>query len=781
MEILRCCPRCANVHAPENFVTIKKELMAVQTVSHYEILEQLGQGGMGVVYKARDLVLQRVVALKVLPQHALADPDLIIRFAQEARAASALTHANIMTLYEIGEDAAGAPYIAMELIEGTSLGETIAGTPLELPMLLDTAAQLADALDHAHTRGIIHRDIKPANIMLSADGQVKVLDFGLAKMNPALRHVSFDNGPTEVFTDPSLVMGTVQYMSPEQALGREIDQRSDIFSFGIVLYEMCTGRAPFKGISPTETIDRIVHEDPQPIARLNHDIPGDLTRIVRKCLEKDKNFRYQSARDILVDLQSLKRGSGATGRFAIGDRRWSIDAIAVLPFVNGSTDPDTEYLSDGLAESIIRDLSGIPNLKVKSFSSVMRYKGQPQDAEIVGRDLGVQAVLTGRVMDRAGSLMLSVELVAANDNTQLWGHRYRRKMQGIFELEEEIAREVSEQLRITLTGKGEQPIPRRQTASVEAYRSYLKGRYHWNRRMPAETWNAVRHFQEALEHDPTYALAYAGLADAYALLGAYDIMPPKEVLPKAKAAAMHALEIDDDLAEAHTSLAFVKQTLDWDWDGAERDYRRASELNPNYATAHHWYALSLDAGGRHSEALAEMERAQELDPLSLIIHANVGLMHYHMRRFDEAMQQWLSTIAMDPNFVRALWYLGLGYAHQSKFGESIKYLQRAAEVSGRTPFVVATLGYSYGLGGKKEEALKILDELEERSRTSYVSGFAMACPYLGIGDSENAFKWLEKAYEERSTWMLPLRVEPMYDSIRGDRRFADLLRRVGLG
>ncbi len=753
--------------------------MAVQTISHYEIIEQLGQGGMGLVYKARDLVLQRVVALKVLPQRALADPDLVLRFTQEARAASALSHPNIMTLYEIGEDAEGAPFIVMELIEGTLLSQKIAGIPLELPTLLDAAAQLADALDHAHARGIIHRDIKPANIMLSMGGQVKVLDFGLAKMNPAVRHASFDNGPTEVYTDPSIVMGTVQYMSPEQALGREIDQRSDIFSFGIVLYEMCTGRAPFKGISATETIDRIVHEDPQPIARLNHEVPADLERIVRKCLEKDKSFRYQSARDIIVDLQSVKRGSGATGKVVIADRRWSIDAIAVLPFVNASTDPEMEYLSDGIAESVIRNLSGIPNLKVKSFSSVMRYKGQAQDAEIVGRELGVQALITGRVMDRAGSLMLSVELVAANDNTQLWGHRYRRKMQDIFELEEEIAREVSDQLRITLTGKG-QPGARRQTANVEAYRSYLKGRYHWNRRMPAETWTAVQYFQEALQFDPSYALAYAGLADAYALLGAYDIMPPKEVLPKAKAAAMQALEIDDELAEAYTSLAFVKQTLDWDWAGAERDYQRALELNPSYATAHHWYALSLDAYGRHSEALAEMERAQELDPLSLIIHANLGLMHYHARRYDEAIRQCLTTVAMDPNFVRALWYLGLAYAHQSKFAESIEYLQKAADVSARTPFVIATLGYSYGVAGEKEAAAKILAELEQRSHSAYVSGFAMACPYLGIGDSEKAFEWLEKAYEERSTWMLPLRVEPMYDRIRDDARFADLSRRVGL-
>jgi TolB-like protein len=573
----------------------------------------------------------------------------------------------------------------------------------------------------------------------------------------------------------------VQYMSPEQALGREIDQRSDIFSFGIVLYEMCTGRAPFKGISATETIDRIVHEDPQPISRLNRDIPSDLERIVRKCLEKDKRFRYQSARDILVDLQSLKRGSGATGKIAFADQRWSIDAIAVLPFVNSSTDPETEYLSDGIAESIIRDLSAIPYLKVKSFSSVMRYKGQTQDAENVGRELGVQAILTGRVMDRAGSLMLSVELVAVNDNTQLWGHRYRRKMEGIFELEEEIASEVSEELRLTLSGKGQQPASRRQTANVEAYRSYLKGRYHWNRRMPAETWNAVRHFQEALEHDPSYALAYAGLADAYALLGAYDIMPPKEILPKAKAAALQALQIDDELAEAYTSLAFAKQTLDWDWVGAERDYQRALELNPNYATAHHWYALSLDAFGRHSEAFAEMERAHELDPLSLIIHANVGLMYYHERRYAEAIQQWLTTVSMDPNFVRALWYLGLAYGHQSKFAQSIEYLQRAVEVSARTPFVLGTLGYCHGLAGQKDEAMKILTELEERSRSAYVSSFAMACPYLGIGDSEKAFEWLERAYEERSTWMLPLKVEPMYDRIRTDPRFAYLLRRVGLG
>jgi eukaryotic-like serine/threonine-protein kinase len=754
--------------------------MAAQTISHYEIIEQLGQGGMGVVYRARDLVLQRIVALKVLPPQALADPDTIVRFAQEARAASALSHPNIMTLYEVGEDADGAPFIVMELIEGTCLNEKIAGAPLELPTLLDAAVQLADALDHAHTRGIIHRDIKPSNIMLTAAGHVKMLDFGLAKMNPAIGHASYDNGPTEVFTDPSIVMGTVQYMSPEQALGREIDQRSDIFSFGIVLYEMCTGRPPFKGISPTETIDRIVHEDPQQIGRLNREVPADLERIVRKCLEKDKNFRYQSARDILVDLQSLKRGTGATGKLFLGDQRWSIDAIAVLPFVNASTDPETEYLSDGIAESIIRNLSGIPNLKVKSFSSVMRYKGQAQDARNVGPELGVQALLTGRVMDRAGSLMLSVELVAVHDDTQLWGHRYRRKMQDIFALEEEIAREVSDQLRITLSGKGEQPAPRRQTTNVEAYRSYLKGRYHWNRRMPAETWNAVRHFQEALEYDPTYALAYAGLADSYALLGAYDIMPPKEILPKAKAAALQALEIDDRLAEAHTSLAFVKQTLDWDWAGAERDYLRALELNPSYATAHHWYALSLDAQGRDLDALAQMERAQELDPLSLIIHANVGLMHYHARRYDEAIKQWLGTVAMEPNFVRALWYLGLAYAHQSKFEQSVEYLQRAAQVSGRTPFVIATLGYSYGLAGKKEEALKIIGELKERSRTAYVSGFAMACPYLGIGDSEKAFEWLETAYDERSTWMLPLKVEPMYDRIRGDARFADLLRRVGL-
>ena len=735
------------------------------------------------------------------------------RFIREARTASALKHPNVAHIYDIGESE-GTNFIAMEYVEGQTLAAEISGRPLDVAVIVEIGLQINDALDEAHSKGIMHRDLKPANLILTARGQVKVLDFGLAKVAQTEAQVMAGDGNTVTKTETGVVLGTVPYMSPEQVLGQELDHRTDLFSLGVVLYEMATGRLPFAGGSVSQTMDRILHAQPEAIARLNYNVPEELERIVRKCLEKDRERRYQSARELQIDLRNLKRdaetakapaekampkwqtkprhlafaglASGLLALCGIGLylgvwRGPPIGSIAVLPFVNASTDANAEYLSDGISESLINSLSQLPDLKVISLSSVLHYKGKQIDPEAVGRELGVHAVLVGRLVQRGDGLSISAELVDARDKSHIWGEQYSRKLVDVLMVQEEISKEISEKLRLRLSGEERKRLSKRFTKNTEAYQDYLRGRYYWNKRTQEGYKRAIDHFEQAIDKDPTYALAYTGLADCYGLRGLREGgLSPTEAFAKAKESSTRALGIDDTLAEAHTSLAFTLLFYDWDWWAAEREFKRGIELNPNYSIVHQWYGTYLSAMERHGEAIAEKKQAQELDPLSLVINRSVGWTFYFARHYDQAIEQYRKTLDLDPNFIQARLWLGEAYEQKGLYEEAISEIQKVLTLSGRNHAVVATLGHAYAVSGKRVDAMKILESLNEQSKQSYVSPYDRAVIYAGLGEKDQAFEWLNKAYEERSSYLVFLKVEPIWDSLRSDRRFVDLLRRMRL-
>jgi len=764
-------------------------------LGHYEVKSQLGAGGMGEVYLAQDTKLDRKVALKILPAEVAAHPDRMKRFVQEAKAASALNHPNIITIHEIDETDS-RHFIVTEFIDGETLREHMGIAPMKLGDVLDVAAQIASALAAAHAAGIVHRDIKPENVKLRRDGIVKVLDFGLAKLAEPEGTGPEDQTRAMVKTSTGVVMGTVTYMSPEQARGLAVDARTDIWSLGVVLYEMVAQHAPFEGPTTSDILVSILEREPRPLTKVGQDVSETLEFIVAKALTKDREDRYQTAREMLADLRRLKarlapeREHSIANTTLVAGQRISgqtrepehvSPSIGVLPFVNMSADPENEYFCDGLAEELINALTKVENLYVVARTSAFSFKGKEVDVREVGRRLNVANVLEGSVRKAGNRLRITAQLVSVEDGYHLWSERYDRELEDVFVIQDEITLAIVDKLKVKLLRGERAALLDRYRDDLEAYNRYLKGRYYWSQR-PLGIRRAIEYFEQAIERDANYALAYAGLADCYNTLGSWEngAMTPSEAMPKAKAAADRALALDNMLAEAHTSLAYGIMHYDWDWPGTDARFQRAFDINPNYPTAHHWHSHYLTAMGRAEDSLVESKRFLELDPLDPFANAHLAWHYIFARQYDEAIEQCWKSNELFPNSFFSSFFFALAYEQKGMLDEASAEFEKVIKMSGNLTFAKAGLGHLYAISAEKAKAENVIAELDEISKTRYVPSYDIAVIHAGLGERDLAFAWLDKAYQEHSSWLAYLKVEPRLDDLRSDSRFEHLLRRVGL-
>lgn len=787
-----------------------------EKIGHYKVQSSIGAGGMGEIYRASDTRLRRDVAIKILPESLMKDVSAIERFMREAYAASALNHPNILTIFDIGEHE-NTHFIATEFVEGETLRQKMQNSRLRLTDILDVAIQTADALVAAHEAGIIHRDIKPENIMIRRDGYVKVLDFGIAKLSENESPEIDANAATLVqsITAKGMILGTAFYMSPEQARGLRVDARSDVFSLGAVIYEMTARKLPFSGQTIADVIASILKSEPAPLSEIVKNLPPEFERIVAKSLNKKRAGRYQTMKDLAEDLRQIRQRLAfqtelerihisndvfaASGEiFPLENAtqilpknsfpprktrtRKAIDSLAVLPLVNSGNDAETEYLSDGITECIINSLSKLPKLRVVPRSTVFRYKGQQNDLQQIGNELGVRAVFAGRILQIGDSLVVNAELVDIANEAQIWGEQYRREMTDIFTLLDEIAEDISEKLKLKLSGEDKKQLSKRFTENTEAYQFYLKGRYFVTSKR-TEEWikKGIEYFQKAIDFDPNYALAYSGIAEAYGFLASSTGgWSPRNAYPKAEAAAMKALELDESLGEAHCSLGFSRLLFDWDFAEAERQFKRAIELSPNYPNSHDGYGFYLKAVGRHTEAIAKCQQAQKLDPLSPFAHVSLGYAYYFARDYEKAIEECRKALEMDRNSTFAHRNLGLAYLQQGKLEKAIEALSNAVKFSHGGLAFESYLGFAYAVAGKKTEALEVLSSLEDLDKERYVPAYNFAIIHAGLGNFDKSFEWFEQARKERSGFLPFLKVEPVVDCLRSDTRFDDLLKKIGL-
>jgi serine/threonine-protein kinase len=790
--------------------------MIGQTISHYKILEKLGEGGMGVVYKAEDTKLDRLVALKFLPHHLTGNEQERARFLQEAKAAAALNHPNVCAVIDIQEHE-GTEFIVMEYIDGETLRKKV---PLKnTEEALRVAIQIGEALQEAHSKGIVHRDVKCENIMVNSKNQIKVMDFGLAKLKGSLK-----------LTRTSSTVGTLAYMAPEQIQGGEVDARSDIFSFGVVLFEMLTGKLPFRGEHEAALIYSIVNEEPEALGKYLPGVSPDLERIVQRALEKDPDDRYQHVDDMVSELRRLKKKTtrvtrtmslpvpadtqtrveaptatipaqevarrsskkwivvgtiaaiivvAVSGYFLFSGHAHTIDSLAVLPFVNAGGDSQLEYLSDGISEGIINSLTQIHQLRVIPRSTMFRYKGKDVDPQEIGSKLNVGAVLSGTVNKQGDNVDIQVDLIDVQKQSEIWGDHFSAKTAGVLSLQEDIINKVSKELQISISGDTKQEVNKRYTQNGEAYQLYLQGRFYWNKRNADAIQRAIGYFQQAVALDSTFALAFAGLADCYLIQSQYAGIPTRITIPQAQAAAEHALQLDDSLAEAHTTLAFIL-FAEFKYDDAEREFKQSIALNPRYPTTYHWYGLMLGDLGYYDRYLSVVEQAEELDPYSPVIALNVGAAHMYLKQNEEALKYFKKSVELDPSFAVGYEWIGNCDVVMKNYQDALPQLQKAVELSGRSAECLSSLGFYYGKSGNRVEAMKILNEVEDLYHAGSGAAYSVARIYAGLGDKAKALEMLEKDYDDRSTWIGALLVDFAWDDLRTEPRFVALTKKIGV-